>query len=303
MIVATGIFHLNHPALWVALFAAIGLGIVHGITPDEHTWPITFSYTIGSYSAKGGRKAGLLFSLSFAVQRAIAAELAYFALTTFQSVARWNYEIYVVVGGVMVVSGASVLRRGHAFHLSLRGLKELFVSPPQPSPVRSDKGLAWWMPLVHGFIAGWGVGAFAVILYTVLAPAMPSPWIAWLPGLLFGLGTAISQVVFGSIAGALMARGKMSKSAQQYLARMASIRTLVGSGTGFIVVGMLGIVIPQTLNRLSINTPVPVPNLDQLDVGFFLAVVVLFSVAVWAFTKTIREIHRMQWPNEVASLS
>jgi ABC-type nickel/cobalt efflux system permease component RcnA len=29
---------------------ALVLGVIHGITPDEHTWPITFSYAIGSYS-------------------------------------------------------------------------------------------------------------------------------------------------------------------------------------------------------------------------------------------------------------
>jgi len=35
--------------------------MVHGITPDEHTWPITFNYAIGSYSIRGGLKAGLCF--------------------------------------------------------------------------------------------------------------------------------------------------------------------------------------------------------------------------------------------------
>ena len=34
--------------IYSALLIAFLLGIVHGITPDEHTWPITFSYAIGS---------------------------------------------------------------------------------------------------------------------------------------------------------------------------------------------------------------------------------------------------------------
>ncbi len=28
------------------------LGLMHGATPDEHTWPITFSYAVGKYSTK-----------------------------------------------------------------------------------------------------------------------------------------------------------------------------------------------------------------------------------------------------------
>ena len=48
-----------------ALIISYLLGIVHGITPDEHTWPITFSYAVGSGSTKGGMKAGLIFSSGF----------------------------------------------------------------------------------------------------------------------------------------------------------------------------------------------------------------------------------------------
>ncbi|MDE2274517.1 MAG: hypothetical protein KGL00_10010, partial [Gammaproteobacteria bacterium] len=48
----------------IALLTAFFLGLIHGITPDEHTWPITFSYSVGSYSSRGGMRAGLLFSLA-----------------------------------------------------------------------------------------------------------------------------------------------------------------------------------------------------------------------------------------------
>jgi len=41
--------------------------MLHGITPDEHTWPITFSYAVGEYSTRGGMKAGFLFSLGFTI--------------------------------------------------------------------------------------------------------------------------------------------------------------------------------------------------------------------------------------------
>ncbi|MGC8671521.1 MAG: hypothetical protein ACP5TJ_01340, partial [Candidatus Micrarchaeia archaeon] len=59
----------NVPFL-LALLLSFLLGLVHGITPDEHTWPITFSYAVGSYSTKKGMKAGLIFSSGFTLQRA-----------------------------------------------------------------------------------------------------------------------------------------------------------------------------------------------------------------------------------------
>ncbi|MEW9492618.1 MAG: hypothetical protein TQ35_0010550, partial [Candidatus Aramenus sulfurataquae] len=58
-------FLLNPPtglSVGEILLVSYLLGIMHGATPDEHTWPITFSYAIGKYSTKGGMKAGFLFS-------------------------------------------------------------------------------------------------------------------------------------------------------------------------------------------------------------------------------------------------
>ncbi|MGC8479888.1 MAG: hypothetical protein ACP5M9_04490, partial [Candidatus Micrarchaeia archaeon] len=63
-----------------ALFLSFILGLVHGVTPDEHTWPITFSYAVGAMSTKKGAKAGLLFSLGFTFQRAVMSELAFLFL-------------------------------------------------------------------------------------------------------------------------------------------------------------------------------------------------------------------------------
>jgi ABC-type nickel/cobalt efflux system permease component RcnA len=49
-------------ALWAVLVTAFLLGMVHGITPDEHTWPITFSYAVGGYSSRAGMRNALIFS-------------------------------------------------------------------------------------------------------------------------------------------------------------------------------------------------------------------------------------------------
>ncbi len=162
------------------------MGMVHGITPDEHTWAITFSYSIGSYSTRGGIRAGFFFSIAFTLQRAIASELAYFALTKFLMRQDAEQVVYVIVGLVMLFSGYFILYRRKTLHLFpwLEKLTPELPTDKETVPVK--------LALIHGFIAGWGTGAFATIIYTVISPQMPSPWIAFLPGLLYGVGTNVN---------------------------------------------------------------------------------------------------------------
>ena len=42
-----------------ALTYSFLFGLLHGILPGEHTWPITFGYAIGGASGKEGMKAAL----------------------------------------------------------------------------------------------------------------------------------------------------------------------------------------------------------------------------------------------------
>ena len=53
------------------LAGCFGLGLLHGIVPDEHTWPITFAYSVGTTTGRGGIRAGAWFSLAFTAQRAM----------------------------------------------------------------------------------------------------------------------------------------------------------------------------------------------------------------------------------------
>ena len=84
-----------------ALIISYLLGIVHGITPDEHTWPITFSYSVGSYSTRKGMKAGLIFSSGFTLQRAVLSEVAFFALAGLFMTALAFGITYIIVGIAM----------------------------------------------------------------------------------------------------------------------------------------------------------------------------------------------------------
>ena len=95
------------------------LGVVHGITPDEHTWPITFSYAIGSYSSKRGMKAGLTFSGGFTLQRAILSEIAFFALAGIFMSASVDGISYIAVGIGMAFAGLYISRKGRVAHMHL----------------------------------------------------------------------------------------------------------------------------------------------------------------------------------------
>ena len=117
-----GALNLWEPAsatLAVNLLTAFLLGLVHGITPDEHTWPITFSYAIGSYSTRRGLRVGMIFSLAFAAQQALVSELAYLGLAGWFVFEHHEDVIYLVVGALMVAAGLYVTGRGALPHLHL----------------------------------------------------------------------------------------------------------------------------------------------------------------------------------------
>ncbi len=277
----------GHLSVLAILITALLLGMVHGITPDEHTWPITFSYSVGSYSSREGRKMGFLFSLAFTLQRAIASELAFFALSRFEFASRYGFEVYLIVGAVMWMSGMYILNRGKSWHLVDFG-KEHDQQLPHGDHIE-PRPIPRYMPLVHGFIAGWGIGAFAVIIYTVLAPGMPTAFVGWIPGAFFGIGTMIMQILLGGLFGAWMSRRRLPDAVRAYVARKMSGRTLAGGGIGFVVVALLGLLFPTLISHLAVITPLHIHNLHNLGVGFFLAVILLFSVATWAFWKSVRE--------------
>jgi hypothetical protein len=275
-----GIINLWNPTGVVtiggALVLAFLLGIVHGITPDEHTWPITFSYAIGSYSSRKGLMAGLTFSAAFTLQRAIASELAAIALGKVFVETPWlDYAVYVAVGVAMAIA-ARYLFRGEHWHL---------LSPAHHVDERvPEVSMKPWMPAVHGFIAGWGVGAFALILYTVLAPAMPV-WLGWAPGAAFGIGTTIVQALAGALFGSMARHLSLSEAQIRGVAVVTAGRTLLFGGVAFVIAGLIGLAFPNLLG-FHIVTPLHVHNLHNIGIA---QVLVIFSVVVVGIGTLVRE--------------
>ncbi len=212
------------------------LGLLHGVLPDEHTWPITFSYAIGGSSGKAGMKAGLFFSAAFTVQRALLSQVAYFALAPFLLRPDVNGIVFTVVGLAMSIAGALILRRVGRPHPHLFARQDAEFHPPAPAETRVTP-IHW--TIIHGFIAGFGFEGFSVYINTVAAPAMPSPWLGFMPGLVFGLGTMVVLAVMGVLFGSLL-RWTHSLTEQQItrIGTETGARTLFFGGLLFIIFGV-----------------------------------------------------------------
>lgn len=278
------------PAVAVVLGEAFGLGMLHGVTPDEHTWPITVSYALGGASGRQGLRAAVYFSLAFTVQRALAAELAFFALVPFLASQTANAVVYLIVGIVMAASGALIRRLGRPIHLGehlerrlMRWLTPAGGSDAAPVPIR--------MALVHGFIAGWGTGAFALIVYTTLAPAMPNAALGFLPGLLFGLGTLVVQAAAGAAAGAWMRRRRLGEQALTRVARAVAGAALLYGGLLFTAYGALGLTLPALFHRLDtgVSTGLDIPNLSSVNGATVLVAATVGVITTGAFVRAIRQ--------------
>ncbi|GAB6944350.1 hypothetical protein JCM14467A_11320 [Vulcanisaeta sp. JCM 14467] len=306
VVLGLGIFNINfllHPPSQLPvveiLIVSLFLGMLHGITPDEHTWPITFSYAVGAYSTKGGMKAGFLFSLGFTIQRALLTTLGYIGLAYFYMKYNLDGPVYFVVGLVMAIAGSYILRGkyihipidvllgGHQHHTNEAKRIPLHEAHPREVPIK--------MTIVHGLIAGFGFGAYASIITFVLAPEMPSIWYAPLPGLMFGIGTMIMQVILGAVFGGLLRAKKFTEEEVKYVGRKTAGITLYYGGLVFALVGLLIIFLPQ-IDAWAISTGIPIPNLDAIDIGFLLVISVVGIIGLYGIIKSYKEavrIHRL----------
>jgi len=250
------------------------LGLLHGVLPDEHTWPITFSYAIGGASGKAGLKAGLYFSAAFTVQRALLSQVAYFALAPFLLRPDVNGIVFTIVGLAMAIAGAVILLRVAHPHPHILGRQDAEFHPPGPDQVRVTP-IHW--TIIHGFIAGFGFEGFSVYINTVAAPAMPSPWLGFMPGLLFGLGTMLVLALMGILFGSLL--HWVRSLTEQQITRIGTetgARTLFFGGLLFIIFGI------ATILRWTQRLPVGQDS--------FLIIAFMVGIAVPAFIYSYRRV-------------
>jgi ABC-type nickel/cobalt efflux system permease component RcnA len=274
----------------VLLLYSFLYGLLHGLLPDEHTWPITFSYAVGGASGKQGLLAGFYFSLAFTIQRALVSQVAYFALAPFLMNEGVNAYVYMAVGLAMSAAGGLLLyrtklarltRRMHR-HGRIHDLAEAEIEAalekangPKVTPVK-------WT-LVHGFLAGYGFEGFSIFINVTAAPKMPSPLMGFLPGMLFGLGTMVVLMVLGTMFGAVLRWAK--SMSQEEIARIGSetaARTLFYGGLLFVGFGAL------TLRGLTKHLPI------KLDEGYILIGLFMLVIAIPAFIYSWRQVRVAQ---------
>jgi hypothetical protein len=195
----------------------------------------------------------------------------------------------------MAAAGLYVMGRGILPHLHLPGGVPGHAGDAQPRELKP------WMPAVHGFIAGWGLDAFSLIIYTTLAPAMPSAATGWLPGCLFGLGTLCVQGAAGAAFGAWAARRGLPPEAIRSISLTTAARTLTWGGLAFILFGLIALAVPGAAN-VEIATPLRVHNLDTLGLPFVLVVFTVFGVGVTSFVTATQAWRRRHLAGDGASL-
>jgi hypothetical protein len=280
--------------LWLILVTSLILGLLHGATPDEHTWPITFSYAIGSYSSRRGAKAGFLFSLGFTAQRSLLTTLGFLGLASFYRTLNLDGPVYIIVGLVMTIAGSYVVR-GKYLHipldLFLRGERH-HSDQAERVPLHEEiREVPLRMTVIHGLIAGFGFGAYATIITFVLAPQVPNVVYAPLPGLMFGLGTMCMQIIFGAAFGAILRLKGMSQEEVKTVGKKTAGKTLYYGGMAFVAAGVLVVTLPL-VDSWAIGTGNPIPNLDAINIGFLLVVLVVGVIGIYSMIASYREVSK-----------
>ena len=235
------------------LAGCFGLGMLHGLIPDEHTWPITFAYSVGSASGRGGMKSGAWFSLAFTAQRAMMSMIVF--LVFFEALGTWGFNlatqdqsingpVYLAVGAAMAIAGFLILRDRiphlHPFMRISRNDLSRHVDE-HGEPRREDGVVPTHWCIIHGFISGFGTDSSVlstwVYLTTLPVLAAADLWqIGWLPGALFGLGTFVVLMFIGFFFGeALQISKRVGPNRISQFGRLAGARTLLYGGIAFVI--------------------------------------------------------------------
>lgn len=158
-------------AYWVlALFI---IGIIHGLKPDEHTWPITVSYGLMQSSVRKALLSTSVFAGALTLVWASLSALESEILPFFSS---YDVDPYVdvIVGITMISVALFILNAGRKGKVA-----------------SADYRVIW----VHGLAAAFGGDFIVVLVLTALLISMIPANLGFMIGLLFGLGSFISQAL------------------------------------------------------------------------------------------------------------
>lgn len=250
--------------LFSALLNSFFYGITHGILPDEYIWPILFCYAVGGASGRTGVVAAFYFSTAFTIQRMIISQLSYLSFTSFLFNPGINTATLVILGIFMTITGLTVIRNNR-YRQTIFLLHRSYENP-SPDAVKPQAPPAQWM-LVHGFVSGFGFKKVSLYVNTIAAPSMPSVFLGFLPGLLYGLGTMVSLLVIGYFFGIFLnILNSFSKKDIQQLGAFIGNRILFYGGVFFSLLGLM--ILTQLIE-------IPLKEKNYILVILFIIVVVI----------------------------
>jgi hypothetical protein len=284
--------------LWYLLAGCVGLGMLHGVIPDEHTWPITFAYSVGTTTGRGGIRSGARFSLAFTAQRAMMSMIVFLSLYAFLGVWGFNLAtqdssvngpVYIAVGLAMAVAGFLILtdRIPHLHPFMRVSQKDLAKHTHVDGSITSPSATVptHWC-VIHGFISGFGTdsGILSAWIYLITIPFLVSNglWsIGWLPGALFGAGTFLVLMAIGFLFGeTLQISKRVGPNRIAHFGRLVGARTLFFGGLAFVVFGPIYWT-GWWNNNIS------------FDPGQFIVILILVAMAVPIMVLTWREVRRL----------
>jgi hypothetical protein len=223
---------------------------------------------------------GMFFASAFTLQRAIMAQLVYFALASYLAFDEGlNALVYVAVGIAMSLAGYLILSgKLPSWHPLARFLRT------HARTHYDEKGASRRVPthwcVIHGFIAGFGVdtGLFTTFIYLVAVPAMPVAYLGFAPGAAFGFGTLIVLLAIGSLfGGVLQIAKKWGPERIQTFGTRAGARSLFYGGIIFIIAGILF--------RTGIQDYIPLDFGNLIVLAFMIGVIVPVMIFTWREVK------------------
>lgn len=201
----------------VVPLAIVLIGVVHGLKPDEHTWPITVSYALMQRNIKGAILSTITFTGALTLVWTILSGLAGYAVGLGLTSGAYDPVVDIAVGTTMI--GVALA------YMHLEGRR----SPHGQSSASADYRLIW----IHGLAAAFGGDFFIVLAITlVIAPLNVLP--TYLVGLLFGTGSLIGQLPVVL----LVRRGSVKLVGEQTLARAGRLSLLI-LGVFLIMLGLV----------------------------------------------------------------
>lgn len=159
---------------YILPIAILAIGVVHGLKPDEHTWPITISYAMMQKNARGAVLATMTFVGALTlVWTAMSTLVGFLPDTLFKGVYNWLVDI--LVGLTMITIAGLYLWKNHK--------KGTEASAP-------DYKAIW----IHGMGAAFGGDFFVILLLALSIKTLTQEFPLILVGFLFGLGSFLGQL-------------------------------------------------------------------------------------------------------------